>query len=162
MRIASISVACAGAALAGSLAFAQPQSQPKEQRRAGRNLQVLPQDIDRARLMEVMRGFSGALGVECSFCHTRDFASDENPHKNVARGMIRMTARINNELLPAVAGLHLRPGEAGVTCATCHRGSPHPGAEPPPTPPPTVPVPPATPRPAPDVHIAPDTPARPH
>jgi hypothetical protein len=179
MRIASYSVACAGVVLAGSLAFAHPQHQqqpqkqaqpqpqpvtepPSAARPAGRNLQVLPRDIERARLMEVMRDFSAALGVECSYCHTRDFASDENPHKNVTRGMMRMTARINGELMPAVAGLHRT---ADVTCQTCHRGSPHPGTEPPPPPPPTVPVPPAPPvpaRPAPDVHIAPDTPARPH
>lgn len=150
MRTASLSVACAAAALAGSLAIAQPQA--KQEPPPRRNLQVLPQDIDRARLMDVMRGFTRSLGVECSFCHTRDFASDANPHKEAARGMMRMTARINAELLPAVAGLH----DPSVTCFTCHRGSPHPAAAPP-TVPPTVPVPPAPP-----VHIAPDTPAKPH
>jgi hypothetical protein len=174
MRIASLSLACAGVVLAGSLALAHPPHHPRTARpgqevpkqpppgQAPRNLQLLPPDIGQAELIGVMQGFSRALGVECSYCHTRDFASDENPHKNVARGMMRMTARINDELLPAVAGLHARPGGPRVTCQTCHDGSPQPGVEPPPPSPPTVPVPPAPPMPAPHVHTAPDTPAQPH
>ena len=34
------------------------------------NLQVLPEDITRAELVEIMKGFSGALDVRCSYCHT--------------------------------------------------------------------------------------------
>jgi len=123
----------------------------------GRNLQVLPADIAQERLLMIMRHWSQALGVQCSYCHVPpDFASDANPHKNIARGMVRMTIRINQELLPPVVG---PSEEARVNCYACHRGQPIPdirlpeqqgaqgqGAQP--TPPPA--------------HIAPDTPAKPH
>ena len=89
-----------------------------------------------------MVGFARSLGVRCTFCHvgqegaplsTFDFASDARPHKETARNMLRLTQRLNRELIPAIAG----PGEAGqprVTCFTCHRGSSTPAIAPPPRP----------------------------
>jgi spore germination cell wall hydrolase CwlJ-like protein len=81
-----------------------------------------------------MDHFKTALGVKCSFCHAPskdtaqkwpDFASDDKPEKNIARGMMKMTAKINKKFFKD------NKNEQGVTvpaieCMTCHRGSPHP------------------------------------
>ena len=72
-------------------AGARPANKPK-------NLKVLPEDAD---LRTVMRGFTGALGVECEFCHAAadpvthrsDRASDANPMKDTARAMIQHDRR---------------------------------------------------------------------
>ena len=70
--------------------------------------------------------FTAALGVQCNFCHVpRDFASDANPHKDVARGMLRMVQHINGTDLKAIAGL----SDAKVTCYSCHRGATKPATE---------------------------------
>lgn len=91
------------------------------------NLKVLPKDIGRDQLISVMRGFSDALGVRCKFCHVGesdtsiegyDFASDDREQKRVARAMMGMTDRINNELLPTTGREHTMR----VRCVTCHRG----------------------------------------
>lgn len=92
------------------------------------NLHVLPDSLSRDQLIGIMRGFGDALGVRCGHCHVRegedfDFASDENPHKEVARGMMRMTWQINREILPAIDGLHGEGEALRVTCYTCHRGA---------------------------------------
>ena len=73
------------------------------------NLQVLPDSLSRDELIGIMRGFADGLGVQCGFCHVREdgefaFASDEKPHKETARGMIRMVRQINVEILPAIEG----------------------------------------------------------
>jgi hypothetical protein len=70
-----------------------------------------------------MKGFKTALGVKCSFCHAEsktnpgklDFPSDENKHKNIARGMMKMTKRINKKFFK-------EDGGNTVTCFTCHNG----------------------------------------
>jgi hypothetical protein len=68
------------------------------------NLKILePAQVGRA-----MEGFNVALGVDCTFCHGRDFASDANPHKEIARRMLQMTRQINTNFK--------------VSCFTCHRG----------------------------------------
>jgi hypothetical protein len=93
------------------------------------NLQVLPEDITRAELVEAMRGFSGALGVRCAYCHTvspglnqpdDDFAADTKSTKEKARLMLRMVRRINGETLPLLPNRRSPPVE--VTCSTCHGG----------------------------------------
>jgi len=100
------------------------------------NLQVLPDSISHDALIGIMRGFTAALGVRCTHCHAMgaeghpDFPSDDNPHKDVARGMMRMTWQINREVLPAIDGLHHEGGQM-VTCYTCHRGATEPETLPP-------------------------------
>jgi len=98
------------------------------------NLKVLPKDISKADLDKVMDGFKAALGVKCSFCHAKskdstqhfpDFPSDEKPEKNIARKMMKMTAKINKKYFNS------NKDEAGafvpaVECMTCHRGTQHP------------------------------------
>lgn len=145
------------AALLTAPSLAQPQSQTSGTRAAPpaqdyvwpariTNARVLPADIGADRLRATMTGFSRALGVRCTFCHvgregqplsTFDFAPDARGHKEMARGMIRMTRRLNAEDLPAVIG-----GSATrqhVTCYTCHRGRIGPETDPPPPPRPAQP-----------------------
>jgi hypothetical protein len=90
------------------------------------NLKVLPKDTDRAHLIQYMRSYEGALGVECEFCHAQnpetkrnDFASDANPMKDKARYMITMTADLNTKYL---ANLPNRHSTDPITCGTCHQG----------------------------------------
>lgn len=93
-----------------------------------RNLKILPVDIDREQLTEVMKGFTEALGVRCEFCHVGegddlskyDFASDEKKQKQSARTMLRMVISINRDFLPQVA--HDEDHTPEATCKTCHRG----------------------------------------
>lgn len=95
------------------------------------NLQVLPKDMGKREVVNIMRNFAGALGVRCTHCHAGeegaalkdiDFASDDKEAKNVARGMMKMAQEINDKLLPA-SGLD---SSHGISCVTCHRGVAHP------------------------------------
>jgi hypothetical protein len=107
-----------------------PQPPPK-------NLQVLPKDMTRQQVTQIMRGFTRGLGVRCPYCHvgeegadlsTFDFASDEKPTKKTARVMLKMAMGVNEEL----ASVGDKPaGEARVTCYTCHRGATKPLTAPP-------------------------------
>ena len=97
------------------------------------NIQELPEDITVRELIDVMRGFAGALGVRCQYCHVGeagmplsefDFPSDARETKRKARVMLRMVRSINEEHL---AGLESRgEPEVIVECATCHRGQSRP------------------------------------
>lgn len=95
------------------------------------NLTELPEDFPPERLRAVMTGFTGALGVRCSYCHvgdegqplaTYDFASDANPNKDRARAMYRLLGSVNDHLD------EIEPsGEAvNMWCHTCHQGKPRP------------------------------------
>ena len=80
-----------------------------------KNLKVL-QDLPREQLIPVMRSFTVALGVKCDHCHVQgDFASDDNPKKDVARNMITMSQQIGKNFPD--------DGKHHVTCYTCHRGT---------------------------------------
>jgi hypothetical protein len=88
------------------------------------NLKVLPKDIARPALTAMMRGYTGALGVQCNHCHTEDMAaraSDDNPKKDIARKMIQMTMDLNKQL--DAIGTPAAPDAPKVTCFTCHRGA---------------------------------------
>jgi hypothetical protein len=107
-----------------SLSFTQDEPKFK-------NLKVLDKNISRDELTIVMKQFKTALGVKCNFCHAQsttdpsklDFASDENKHKNIARGMMKMTKRINKKFFKD-------DPKGAVTCYTCHNGSEEPKAPP--------------------------------
>ncbi|MEP7326578.1 MAG: c-type cytochrome [Gemmatimonadota bacterium] len=109
------------------------------------NLKVLPADITRPQLLQVMRGFALGLGVRCQFCHvgqegapfsTFDFKSDEKPTKRTARVMLRMVHAINEtwlSQLDTISHDHMAMGDAHshadrieVQCVTCHRGNSRP------------------------------------
>jgi hypothetical protein len=99
------------------------------------NLQVWPKDTPREQVLQTMRAFNESLGVECSYCHTADFASDEKREKRVARQMILLRDAINVMLgaivdKPAGAGPTAGSGQPGapirVLCRDCHHGLPIP------------------------------------
>ena len=106
-----------------------PQQQKQEHKPT--NLKVLPKDISHEKLDSIMHSFKTALGVNCGFCHAAsktdpkhlDFASDEKKEKHIARGMMKMTMKINKKYFVK----HMGPqGISAVKCATCHRGKKEP------------------------------------
>lgn len=140
MRIPTAVVSCAVVLIAG-LPLAAQTATPSGQ--AGQtathrhhplpkptNLQVLPKNISPEELIATMKGFTRALGVECTFCHAEDpktrrpnFALDTKPDKAIARTMISMTQEINAKYLSTVNDPDATPAEKTVTCGTCHRGN---------------------------------------
>jgi hypothetical protein len=94
-----------------------------------KNLKVLPPDTN---IFQTMMGFRQALGVNCTFCHAQDpatqrtdFASDANPMKETARAMIRMNMDINQKYLASLPNMTDKPT---IACGTCHRGEKVPSA----------------------------------
>jgi Photosynthetic reaction centre cytochrome C subunit len=117
-----VALALAWMSLAASAQIAAQGGAP-----APRNLRVLTPDVD---IQRVMARFNAALGVQCTHCHVaNDFASDANPKKEIARGMLRMLEVIagrfpdsgndfrNSRYLP------FPDGKQYVTCFTCHQGA---------------------------------------
>jgi hypothetical protein len=95
----------------------QAQDAPKKAPPAPKNLKLLQP----AEIRPMMAAFTKALGVQCNFCHVQGaFDSDDNPHKNVARGMITMMRDINGKF---------PDGKIHVTCYTCHRGANEPATD---------------------------------
>jgi hypothetical protein len=85
------------------------------------NLKVL-KTTSGVEVRQIMRAFTAGLGVQCNYCHVQgNFASDDNPKKEVARHMIEMAQQING---------HFPDGKMHVTCYTCHRGEEEPATAP--------------------------------
>src|SRR4051812_7269810 len=93
--------------LCAAPAFAQGAFPPA----SFKNLQVLPKDAPAGVVIGTMKGFAGALGVRCQFCHIGkegmpleqfDFVSDDMTQKKTARVMMRLVADINKQLDAAV------------------------------------------------------------
>ena len=82
------------------------------------------------QVLRVMNmGFGRSLGVRCQHCHVLGHWADEDkPTKQIARDMMAMTSRINDELLPAIK--NIKSEKPGVNCGTCHRGTARPGIGP--------------------------------
>ena len=105
----------------------EPPAAPKQARtpQPPKNLKVLkvpPTDI-----RATMQSYRLGLGVQCDFCHVKgDFASDENPKKNIARMMIVLAQDVNGKFPDS---------KEHVTCYTCHRGAQQPPTAAPPAPP---------------------------
>jgi len=117
------------------IAATTPPDPPKP-----KNLKILPKDISHEDLEKVMHGFNDALGVHCDFCHAKskdpnqkwpDFPSDEKPEKNIARKMMKMTAKINKKYFSFEKNEQGEKIDA-VKCGICHHGSPHPEFKAPP------------------------------
>jgi len=94
-----------------------------------RNIKVLPSTMTPREVVNVMRGFTAALGVRCDYCHVGqegrplDFPNDDKRTKRVARVMLRMVQEINTRLQDVPE----RPTpNVTVTCATCHHGQSRP------------------------------------
>ena len=89
------------------------------------NLKVL-KVTTRPEVVQIMRTFTVGLGAQCNYCHVQgNFASDENPKKEIARHMIQMVQEINGKF---------PDGKMLVTCYTCHRGETQPKTAPEPKP----------------------------
>lgn len=93
------------------------------------NLLVLPNEIAPDDLREIMRSYTRALGVRCTYCHVGergkphqhgDFAKDDKPTKTTAREMMRMTNDLNQKYLAALSS-RSEPS-IRVQCVTCHHG----------------------------------------
>ncbi|HMV99974.1 MAG TPA: c-type cytochrome [Acidobacteriota bacterium] len=86
-----------------------------------KNIQLL-KGIPAGRLVLMMNmGYSRALGVDCTHCHTLDqWEKDEKPEKLIAREMVKMTSTINNEQLKNIK--NLKGPNPVINCTTCHRG----------------------------------------
>ncbi|TXI35521.1 MAG: c-type cytochrome [Niabella sp.] len=99
-----------------------------------RNLKVLPADISNERLDSLMETYNKGLGVTCDFCHTKvikgedtgiNFEADDNPAKEVARNMIKLTMDINKKYFNYDSSIH--PAYLNkVGCYTCHKGDAYP------------------------------------
>jgi tetratricopeptide (TPR) repeat protein len=99
------------------------------------NLKVLPADISRRELGDIMLANLSGLGLPrlagegCLFCHEGDletprrewdYASDAKPMKAKARVMLAMVRAINDEYLPQLESRV--DADLRVTCETCHAG----------------------------------------
>ncbi len=86
-----------------------------------KNIQLL-KGIPAGRLVLMMNmGYSRALGVDCTHCHTLDqWEKDDKPEKLIAREMVKMTSTINNEQLKNIK--NLKGPNPIINCTTCHRG----------------------------------------
>ncbi|RYY37951.1 MAG: c-type cytochrome [Sphingobacteriaceae bacterium] len=102
-----------------------------------KNLKVLPKNITKQQLHDVMEEWEHALGTKCSFCHERDtatrkmnWASDAKPEKEMARKMYKMTEMLNKKYFHAKKNEIGMMAEEGVNCNSCHRGQEHPEVTP--------------------------------
>jgi hypothetical protein len=91
------------------------------------NLQVLPKDIPKDRLIATMVKFSLGTGLRCEECHVgeggpelknMDFPADDKPTKTMARAMLRMVQAINQDFIAKLG----RDKPIQVGCETCHHG----------------------------------------
>ena len=126
--------------LVSALAWAAQEKPPeppktpavKGPRPAPKNLKVLKDSTTGDEVSQIMRTFTIGLGVQCNFCHIQgNFPSDENPKKEVARRMIKMTHDVN-ALFPDQPPVDGKPAERKmrVSCYTCHRGEAEPKTAP--------------------------------
>jgi hypothetical protein len=95
-----------------------PGSKEERAEQKYKNIQLL-RGLPSERLMKIMFGFKGSLGVDCTYCHIKDqFEKDDKPQKQTARKMIQLVRDTNGKL----------GGTAKVTCFTCHRGQTRPAS----------------------------------
>ncbi len=84
----------------------------KEQRRSlvpdtFTNLQVLPKDITKQELVDIMKNFCFTMDQRCSYCHvatddlsSADFPSDEKETKKKARELLRLILAAKKDPVP--------------------------------------------------------------
>lgn len=122
----AVIMAFVGTVLLCSLSLPQDDEKPK-------NLKVMPKNSTHEQVDSVMHDFKLALGVRCGYCHApskdnpkhMDFASDDNPKKDIARDMMKMTNAINKKYFGHEADSLGHPIVA-VSCVTCHNGKSEP------------------------------------
>ena len=93
-----------------------------------KNVQMLG-DLPAARLLQTMQAFTRSLGVACTRCHVADhWDSEQKDEKQTARDMMKMTRAINDQYISQIKAI--ADDKPSVSCFTCHRGEPKPGARP--------------------------------
>jgi tetratricopeptide (TPR) repeat protein len=117
-----------------AVAPASLRAQPGGQQQPYENLKYFSKDTPRDSLFTIMRGFTYALGVNCTYCHVEEPQPNGRPRmrpglddkieKQKARFMLTMTDTLNRVTLAALPSRH---DGVQVNCVTCHRGSPIPG-----------------------------------
>src|SRR5271166_7000805 len=92
-RVPQLTIACpvmVGLLLAAEHGAAQATGDARTAEQVYKNVKVL-QGSSADSFNQAMHLISGALGVNCEYCHKEmDFVSDEIKKKDVARGMITM------------------------------------------------------------------------
>lgn len=94
------------------------------------NIKALPADWTYQQVDHLMDEYKVDLGVNCRYCHAADknnprrtdAASDDNPKKDIARNMIRMTMEMNQKYIATIAHSDTSKVQL-ITCNTCHRGA---------------------------------------
>lgn len=97
---------------------------------APKNLKVLPKDMSRREVIDVMRNFTNSLGVHCIECHVSkvegserpedmDYAADKKDEKEAARNMMKMVDTING----SIGKMGFKDPVVQVGCFTCHHGT---------------------------------------
>ena len=93
------------------------------------NVQVLPFDTKKEMMAYMKKTVSKSLDVKCKFCHDmKDYGDDSNPHKLVAREMMKMVISMNTHLDSAFSvGLKAEMKEENnhykVDCWSCHKSN---------------------------------------
>jgi hypothetical protein len=111
----------------------------QQQPRKLKNIKVFPASFTYEQVDHAMDQFKVDLGVKCNYCHApdkdnprrNDLPSDDNPNKDIARQMMRMTEEMNRKYIATIK--HTEQDTAMiqlVTCNTCHRGAPKPFGKP--------------------------------
>jgi len=86
-----------------------------------KNLKVLPQDITKEQMNDIMDAWCASLNVSCNFCHVKgNMAADDKDEKVIARKMVTMTNEINEKYFGKDSGT--------VSCMTCHNGKANPSS----------------------------------
>ena len=116
----------AAAALVMSCTAAPLEAQGRQGPDSLVNTLVIPHNTPVPQVLAMMRGFAGALGVRCEYCHVEgeggrtNFPLDDKRTKRTARLMMRMVQQVNDSTLSRIPE---RPQPSvAVNCATCHRG----------------------------------------
>ena len=91
-----------------------------------KNLKVIKGRTAEQLLRTMNMGFGRSLGVRCQHCHVLGHWADEDKNtKQIARDMMAMADKINDELLPAIK--NIKSEHPGVGCSDCHHGVARPG-----------------------------------
>jgi Photosynthetic reaction centre cytochrome C subunit len=116
--------------LAAAPSWAQASPPPEPTVAEGPNITVLTGLLVPQFEVE-MRHFVEALGVNCGGCHVpRNFVSEDNPRKAIARRMIEMTRQLNATYFPDFVPAEGQSTLGRVTCYTCHQGETQPARAP--------------------------------
>ena len=86
-----------------------------------KNLKVLSKKTTKDEMDVIMKSFARSLGVKCNHCHAPTADGKHLDFADVARSMMKMTARINKKFFKQMPN--------SVTCNTCHNGHAEPASK---------------------------------